>query len=673
MHAAPRVRNKAVAKEQITAEQMLREATDRQEEKTQAPMQRFADLEELHEFQGRKRREFEDYVRRNRLNMRNWTQYAQWELEQKEFRRARSIFERALDVDSTNVALWLRYIEAEMKNTNVSHARNLLDRAVTILPRNDKLWYKYVYMEETLGNFSGARSVFERWMSWKPDANAWHAYIKLETRHGEIDHAREIFRRFALVHPDSPNWIKWARFEEAHGTLDNARTVFLDAFQTIGEDLVDERLFMAFARLEAEHGEDERVRYIYKQGLDHLPRNKATLLHAAYTRFEKQHGTTDTLEAAVLSRRRVHYEKEVKEFPKDYDVWLTYAWLEEDYGDFDTTCEIYERAIAHVPPSREKRHWRKYIYVFLFYAVYCEMNKANHVDIDRARAVWRKALETVPHRHFTFAKLWVQAAHFEVRQLDLAKARKIFGHAIGLCPKDKIFREYLIAERKLYEFQRCRIIHEKRLAYDQTNSAAWIDWAQLEASLNDNPRAKAIFEMGLEEEVLDKPERLWKAYIEYTEAEGTADETRALYERLLAKTSHFKVWNTYAQFELGDDAESEDADAIAASVGRARQVFERANARLKEEGASEHRAELMNAWQVFEEENGSEEAKASIKQKMPQKTKKWREGETGLEEYSEWAFPEDQESNANLNSLLQKAQEWKKEQEEPKEDEEPSF
>jgi hypothetical protein len=33
-----------------------------------------------------------------------------WELEQKEFRRARSIFERALDVDPTSVVLWIRYI-----------------------------------------------------------------------------------------------------------------------------------------------------------------------------------------------------------------------------------------------------------------------------------------------------------------------------------------------------------------------------------------------------------------------------------------------------------------------------------------------------------------------------------------------------------------------------------
>jgi crooked neck len=67
----PRVKNKAASAIQISAEQLLREAVDRQEPGLQAPTQRFADLEELHEFQGRKRKEFEAYVQRNRINMNN--------------------------------------------------------------------------------------------------------------------------------------------------------------------------------------------------------------------------------------------------------------------------------------------------------------------------------------------------------------------------------------------------------------------------------------------------------------------------------------------------------------------------------------------------------------------------------------------------------------------------
>lgn len=54
--------------------------------------------------------------------------------------RARSIYERALDVDHRNIALWLKYAEMEMKSRQVNHARNIWDRAITILPRVNQFW-----------------------------------------------------------------------------------------------------------------------------------------------------------------------------------------------------------------------------------------------------------------------------------------------------------------------------------------------------------------------------------------------------------------------------------------------------------------------------------------------------------------------------------------------------
>jgi len=376
-----------------SAEQILREAFERQEQGLQAPTQRFADLEELHEFQGRKRKEFEDYVRRNRINMNNWMRYAQWELDQKEYARARSIFERALDVDSRSVVLWLRYIEAEMRTRNINHARNLLDRAVTILPRVDKLWYKYVYMEETLGNIPGTRQVFERWMSWEPDEAAWSAYIKLEKRYDEFARARTIFQRFTQVHPEPRNWIKWARFEEEFGTEENVREVYTLAVETLGGQFMDEKLFIAYARYgyfymaklvyaqiltvlsryEAKLKEYERARVIYQYALDRLPRSKSQLLHKSYTTFEKQFGEREGVEDVILSKRRVQYEEQIKENPKNYDVWFDYARLEETLGDKDRVRDVYERAIANIPPTKEKRHWRRYIYLWVFYALWEEM------------------------------------------------------------------------------------------------------------------------------------------------------------------------------------------------------------------------------------------------------------------------------------------------------------
>lgn len=194
-----RVKNKTPAPVQITAEQILREARERQEAEIRPPKQKITDAEELAEYRLRKRKEYEDLIRRVRWNTSVWVKYAQWEESQKDFARARSIWERAIEVDYTNPTLWLKYSEMEMKNRFVNHARNVWDRAVSLLPRIDQLWYKYIHMEEMLHNIAGARQVFERWMSWEPDHHGWAAYIKFELRYNETERARSIYDRLVFM------------------------------------------------------------------------------------------------------------------------------------------------------------------------------------------------------------------------------------------------------------------------------------------------------------------------------------------------------------------------------------------------------------------------------------------------------------------------------------------
>ncbi|KAJ4860203.1 HAT (Half-A-TPR) repeat domain-containing protein [Trichoderma breve] len=666
----PKVKNKAAAPIQISAEQLLREAVDRQEVQIQAPTQRFADLEELHEYQGRKRKEFEDYVRRNRVKLSNWLQYAQWELEQKEFARARSVFERCLDVHPNDVQVWTRYIEAEMKSRNINHARNLLDRAVTRLPRVDKMWYKYVYMEEMLGNIPGTRQVFDRWMQWRPNEAAWSAYIKLEKRYGEFDRAREIFQTFTMVHPEPRNWIKWAKFEEEYGTSDLVREVFGTAVETLGDDFVDEKLFIAYARFESKLKEYERARAIYKYALDRLPRSKSRLLHSAYTTFEKQFGDQDGVEDVVLSKRRVFYEEQVRENPKNYDAWFDYAGLEEASRDADRVRDVYERAIAQVPPTQEKRHWRRYIYLWIFYAVWEELEGQ---DVERARQIYTTCLNLIPHTKFTFAKIWLLAAQFEVRQGDLGAARKLLGRAIGMCPKDKLFDGYVDLERKLFEFVRCRKLYEKHVEYNSTNCQTWIKFAELERGLDDLDRARAIFELAVSQPQLDMPELLWKAYIDFEEEEGEYERTRDLYERLLEKTDHVKVWISYAHFEINipeddeADEEQEEQPVSDEAKARARKVFERAHKSMRDKDLKEERVSLLNAWLSFERTHGSDADVDAVQKQMPRRVKRRRrvqdesggDNEDVYEEYFDYVFPADDQQAKNLSNIMAMAQKWK--------------
>ncbi|KAF8585656.1 pre-mRNA-splicing factor CLF1 [Ramaria rubella] len=699
---APRVKNRAPAAVQITAEQLLREAQERQESQFKAPKQRVEDFEELHEYRGRKRKEFEERIRRTRGSLKEWTSYASWEASQGEYDRSRSVYERALDVDARSVQLWLSYTEMELKARNVQHARNLFDRAVTLLPRIDQLWYKYVYLEELLQNVPGARQVFERWMKWEPDDKAWQAYIKMEERYNEQDRASAIYERWVAVRPEPRVWVKWGKYEEDRQRPDKAREVFQTALEFFGdeEEQVEkaQAVFAAFAKMETRFKEFERARVIYKFALSRLPRSKSSSLYAAYTKFEKQHGTRSTLESTVLGKRRIQYEEELAHDGRNYDVWFDYARLEEgalrsalDEGESMAAVdeatgrvrEVYERAVAQVPPGREKRHWRRYIFLWLDYALFEEIETK---DYDRTRQIYQTALKVVPHKQFTFAKLWILFAKFEVRQLRLPEARKILGAGIGICPKPALFQGYIDLEVDLREFDRVRTLYEKYLEYDPTNAPAWIKFAELETTLQDFPRTRAIYELAISQpQGLSMPELLWKSYIDFEIEEGERERARALYERLVERSGHCKVWVSFALFEAApikaadveDDVE-EDEENVRMEPGNpthARTIFDRGYKYLKEENskASERnleediakykkaRQDLLEAWKAFEEEHGTEVDVVKVQGMMPTPKKVRKQvDEFNQEEVWEMVFPDDlRDSNPQTFKFLQMAQAWK--------------
>lgn len=373
---------------------------------------------------------------------------------------------------------------------------------------------------------------------------------------------------------------------------------------------MDERLFIAYSRYEAKLKEYERARSIYKFALDRLPRSKAMILHKAYTTFEKQFGDREGVEDVILSKRRVQYEEQIKENPKNYDVWFDYSrLLIETSQDPDRIRDVFERAIAQIPPTQEKRHWRRYIYLWIKYAVYEELENK---DIERVQQIYSECLKLIPRtspylrfqlpvhtnaaldRKFTFAKVHLMKAHFEVRQMQLQAARKTLGQAIGMCPKDKLFKGYIELELKLFEFVRCRTLYEKHIEWNPSNCQAWIKFSELERGLDDLDRARAIFELAVDQPILDMPELLWKAYIDFEEEEGEYDRTRQLYERLLEKTDHVKVWISFAHFEISvpEEGEEQDEDEETQNISqeakeRARAVFRRGYASMKDKDLKE--------------------------------------------------------------------------------------
>lgn len=535
----------------------------------------------------------------------------------------------------------------EIKYRQVNHARNVLDRAVHILPRVDQLWFKYTYMEEILGNIPACRQVFERWMAWEPKEQAWFTYINFEMRYQELERAREIYRRFITIYPELKNWLKFAKFEENHGFIVNAREIYEQAVKYFGDAHMDENLLISFAKFEERQKEHQRVKAIYSYGLS-INKDHHKLLHH-YTLYEKKYGQKAGIEHVLLSKRKLKYEKAIQENPNDYDTWFDYIRLVESEGNVASIREVYERAIAVIPPKKSKKFWRRYIYLWVYYGVFEELVVQ---DNDRTRQIYDLCLKLIPHKSFTFAKIWLMAAKFEIRQRNLSSARRILGKALGICPKNKIFREYIDIEIHLREFDRCRELYKKWIEFCPENCAAWTKFAELEALLGEYERARSIYKIAIEQSRLDMPEIVWKAFIDFEVEQGEFDNARRLYEILLEKTHHVKVWISYSRFCL-----------IAApgetGVVQARNIFSRANKSFASNPNKEARLILLEEWLNFEKEHGSVETIDKVKSLMPRKVRKRRKIQEGnWEEYYDYIFP-DTEVVAPLLKLKAQAEKWK--------------
>jgi crooked neck len=695
-----RVKNRAPAPVQITAEQILREAREVQGDEFVAPKSRITDPEEMQMFRMTKRKEYEDSIRRQRQHMGTWMKYAKWEESQSEIQRARSIFERALDVEYKNKTIWLRYAEMEMRNKYPNRARNVWDRAVTLLPRVDQFWYKYAFMEEMLENISGSRLIFERWMKWEPDEHAWMSYVKFEERQAELDHCRRVLERYVACHPVAKSYLKYGSWEERNGERSQARKIYEAALEELEDDEKSEHFYLKFARFETRCSEQDRARVIYRYALDHLPKAEASELYKDYIAFEKQNGDRTGIEEAVIAKRRLEYEDSVRDDPLNYDTWFDYTRLEESAAAqlvddpvaapaaLGKVREVYERAIANVPPAEEKRYWRRYIYLWLNYAVFEEVQAE---DVGRARAVYKQCLEVIPHESFTFGKIWVGLAHLEVRAMDLGAARRTLGQAIGRCPKEKLFKSYIQLEMQLGEIDRCRTLYGKSLEWAPHDCTTWTRYAALEQQLEEDERCRGIYELAIGQPLLDMPELLWKAFIDFEIGRGEWPRARQLYERLLERTRHVKVWVSYAKMEAdrytgggggeGGGEEEEEEDVLGGPMDRAREILGRGAKDLKEADAGDRREEralLLDEWVEVEEgaakkareggdgagEEACAESVTKVKAMMPKKIKKKRlltddaGNEAGWEEYVDFVFPEDKKATPNLK-ILEMAQKWK--------------
>lgn len=697
---------------QISSEGILKDAYDMKNGDIKRPSQKIQDLEELRSYQLNKRREFEQHLNKNRLNYGQWLRYARWEIDMNhDFARARSIFERALEVDVEHIPFWTHYVQFELTHRNINHARNLLDRGVTVLPMRSKLWFLYVQTEETLKNYDNVRTIFERWLTWKPSELAWDAYISFELRYDEYENCRNIYRRYVNEFRSGKTWLQWIDFETkelspSHQSVPRIRRIFELCVDTLLHDPATRNdpelaeIFDSWATWEASTKEYERAHAIYRELLNNenisklFSREQRLQFQEKYTTFEKIHGNKENIEESIVMSRKMRYEAELSHNPNDYDTWWKYIKIFENDQNEDLVRIKFHEAFNYKPSDNHKSiAWRRYVFLYIKCALWEEFTCRN---AEGAREAWNKCLSVIPHAKFTFAKIWFGLAQFEIRNDEengLTKARKLLGKSIGQScvkrPKTKIFKNYISLEKTLGEWKRVRMLYEKWLETtlttqeDEKASPILLEYINFEREQDNEERCEALYKLGLQlydmqqtRSKFDPIETVWKSLVEFYKEEFKYNEARDLLNDLAKKYEDPNIWISLAifessiptpeqfeQFQLTDeDIELEITDTHREN---SRDTYKRANQFFKDLDRDEERAMILRAWKRYEMLQGTTETQEEVEQKMPRVVEQ-DEADDKMERKITYVFPEDEKAaqeqqekqKISISKFMANAQQW---------------
>ena len=196
-------------------------------------------------------------------------------------------------------------------------------------------------------------------------------------------------------------------------------------------------------------------------------------------------------------------------------------------------------------------------------------------------------------------------------------------------------------EMQLTNFDRCRTIYQRYLLSYPDKPSVWINFAEMECTLEEHSRARVLYEKAITLPVLNMPETAWKAYIDMEIRLGHPEKARVLFERLKRNTKHIKVWIAFANFEKEQGEHS-----------HMRRIYAEGYEFYKgKDDFKEHRKMLVEAWLEDEKLIGNEEHIKKVKSKLPREVIKQRkvtmqteegeEEEGHFEEYLEYIFPDD--------------------------------
>ncbi|KAL6945289.1 hypothetical protein ACO0QE_002739 [Hanseniaspora vineae] len=638
------------------------------------------DLEELKYFQRLKRSEYEDYLKRNRLDLKQWIRYGDYEVMQGDMRRARSIFERALRVDNTNVPLWIHYVDVELKDCSINHARNLLERAIKLQPNVAKFRFKYLYVEESLQNFNLVRDIFEKWLHW--DSNneiCFDSYIDFEMRYQQHDKARALFARYVESSPKSSTWLKWISFEKQLCEVGHIRDIFDNAidffdFNKKCDEL--EIILQHYADWEAQENEIERSTAIIR-----LCQSKCNLSPEAYQRFAKLY----LPHFDILEMKLLEYKQLVEAHPCDFASWWDLINCTHEIRDEKQINETYLNCLERSKPKlvhEKNEEWRNYIWLWIRYLVFLETSR-NYKSLCHSKFEELLFNILAPLKTFTFSKIWILYAKYLIRNsstsiLENMSWKNILFQSIQLFPKKATFKGFIKLLLEMKDFDAAREVYDKYLQNYPMTLDVWTGYIELEDNLGDENRCRALYDACVQS--INDPERkiVYEKYIEFETEQSEYSNGRALWSRLCKSlypddTTLWVKWSTWElsspteeQLDKMNELDEDESEEFAFELTEenkqnGRNILDSALLHFKSQPLK--RLQILESYKKFEETYGNAETLEAVSKRMPETQRKMVRENHIDKEIVEYVFPDDiKTENAGLSKLLSMAQKWEKDQ-----------
>ncbi|XP_026674296.1 pre-mRNA-processing factor 39 isoform X2 [Ceratina calcarata] len=185
-----------------------------------------------------------------RCQLKNWKEYLDFEIEQKDQNRIIILFERCLIACALYDEFWMRFVRylESLKGDNVDKIRDVYTRACMIHhPKKPNLHLQWATFEEGQGNFEKAATILENIDSVIPNMlQVAYRRINLERRRGDLDKACTLYENYIT---NSKNRaiannivVKYARFLcKVKNDVDKAIKVLLKATE---KDKDNPRLYL---------------------------------------------------------------------------------------------------------------------------------------------------------------------------------------------------------------------------------------------------------------------------------------------------------------------------------------------------------------------------------------------------------------------------------------------